>query len=346
MARLPRLPRALLPLLVALSLLAAACATATTPSPNTTTAPSPSPTTTPAPTPTATPAPSEASYPVTIQAANGPVRIEKRPERIVSLSPTATEILFAVGAGSQVAAVDQFSNYPPEAPVTDLSGYEPNVEAIAGFDPDLVVISNDPGNLETSLEKLQIPVLLQPAAQRLDDTYAQIEQLGAATGHAAEATQLVADMKAAIDRLVREAPRFPEPRSFYHELDPTYYSVTSKTFIGQIYRLVGLKNVADEATGGAPDYPQLSAEFIVAADPDLIFLADTKCCGQSAATVAERPGWDKITAVKTGAVIALDDDIASRWGPRVVDFLRTVVDALSKLDGATSSLPTLVAVGS
>lgn len=345
MPRLPRLPRALLPLLAALALLAAACATATTPSPSPTTTPTAA-ATTPAPTPTATPAPSETSFPVTIEAANGPVRIETRPQRIVSLSPTATEILFAVGAGSQVAAVDQFSNYPPEAPVTDVSGYEPNVEAIAGFDPDLVVISYDPGNLEASLEKLQIPVLLQPAAERLDDTYAQIEQLGAATGNAAEAAKLVADMKAAIDRLVREAPRFPEPPSFYHELDPTFYSVTSKTFIGQLYSLLGLRNIADEATGGAADYPQLSAEFIVATDPDLVFLADTKCCGQSAATVAERPGWDKITAVKTGAVIALDDDIASRWGPRVVDFLRTVVDALSKLDRATSSLPTLVAVGS
>jgi iron complex transport system substrate-binding protein len=112
--------------------------------------------------------------------------------------------------------------------------------------------------------------------------------------------------------------------SFYHELDDTYYSVTSSTFIGQLYELVGLRNIADSAKGAGGGYPQLSGEYIIEADPDLIFLADTKCCGQSQATVAARPGWDRIAAVERGNVVPLDDDVASRWGPRVVDLLQRI----------------------
>lgn len=279
----------------------------------------------------------KAGFPVTVKAANGEVRIEQRPNRIVSLSPTATEMLFAIEAGQQVEAVDQDSNYPPQVPTTNLSGIQPNVEAIARFSPDLVIISNDPGALVKSLGKLSIPVMLEPAAETLDDTYAQIEQLGAATGHVAQAADLVASIKSKIEQAVASAPQFDPPLTYYHELDQTYYSATSSTFIGQIYDLLGLRNIADEAKGAATGYPQLSAEYIIKADPDVILLSDTKCCGQSAATVAKRPGWDQITAVKDGAVIPLDDDIASRWGPRVVDLLQTVVQALSRLRERVSS---------
>ena len=143
-----------------------------------------------------------AAFPVTITAANGDVTLEERPERIVSLSPTATEMLFAIGAGDQVEAVDDQSNYPPEAPVTDLSGFEPNVEAIASFEPDLVVYATEPGDLGASLEGLGIPALQQDAAASLDDVYAQIDQLGMATGHASEATELVEGMRGDIDTIV------------------------------------------------------------------------------------------------------------------------------------------------
>jgi iron complex transport system substrate-binding protein len=266
-----------------------------------------------------------------VKAANGDVRIAKRPDRIVSLSPTTTEMLFAIEAGEQVVAVDDNSNYPPQAPMTKLSGYQPNVEAIAKYNPDLVVISNDPGDLVKSFGKLSIPVMLEPAAKTLADTYAQIQQLGVATGHVADAAHLVASMKSKIQKLVASAPKFDHPLTYYHELDQTYYTATSSTFIGQIYGLLGLRNIADEAKGAASGYPQLSAEYIIKADPDVIFVADTKCCAESAATVAKRPGWDQITAVKDGAVVPLDDDIVSRWGPRVVDFLQVVIEALSRL---------------
>jgi len=271
---------------------------------------------------------SSSAFPLTIAATNGDVTLDHRPERIVSLSPTATEMLFAIDAGDQVVAVDDRSNYPPDAPVTDLSGYEPNVEAIASYDPDLVVYSTEPGDLGASLDGLGIPALQQDAAADLDSVYDQIDQLGIATGHTSEASALTETMRADIETIVDSIVPPDPPPTFYHELDDTYFSVTSSTFIGQLYALVGLENIADEAKGAGGGYPQLSGEYIIQADPDLIFLADTKCCGQSPATVAKRPGWGRIDAVEHGSVISLDDDIASRWGPRVVDYLRRIAAAI------------------
>ena len=253
------------------------------------------------------------------------------PEKIVSLSPTATEMLFAIEAGDQVVAVDDFSNYPAEAPTTDLSGYTPNVEAIAGYEPDLVVLSGDTDDVVAQLEALDIDTLILPAALTLDDMYAQIEQLGAATGHIAEAAEVVLDTKTRIEEAAARAPKTDTPLTYYHELDNTLYSVTSSTFIGELYALAGLENVADPADSASSGYPQLSAEFLVEADPDVVFLADTKCCGETAATFGARPGFDVLSAVKNGGVVELDDDIASRWGPRTADLLETIVDALEKL---------------
>ena len=270
----------------------------------------------------------EGSFPVTVEAANGPVQIAERPERIVSLSPTATEMLFAIEAGAQVVAVDDQSNFPPEAPMTELSGFEPNVEAVASYDPDLVVISDDIADLIASLEALEIPVLAEPAAATLEDTYDQIEDLGAATGNPAEADQLVSSMRSEIEEIVTQVPEYDQVPTYYYELDPTYFTATSGTFIGELYGLLGLENIADRADEKGTGYPQLSAEYIVEADPELIFLADARCCDQSAETVAERPGWQRVTAVQEGNVIELDDDVASRWGPRIVDLLRVVSEAL------------------
>ena len=258
---------------------------------------------------------SVATYPVTV----GDLTLDAQPMRIVSLSASATEMLFAIGAGPQVVAVDDYSNYPAEAVAleTALSGFEPNVEAIAGFTPDLVVIGYDPGGLVDQLTALSIPVFTAPAAATLDDAYAQIEQFGMLTGHVDTAVALSSQMQADIEAAVAQIVMPAEPISFYHELDNTYYSVTSNTFVGQIYSLFGMRNIADNAEAGN-DYPQLSAEAIVSADPDIIFLADTKCCEQSAETVMARDGWSGMKAVSTGRIIALDDDVASRWGPRLV----------------------------
>ncbi|WP_030171780.1 ABC transporter substrate-binding protein [Spirillospora albida] len=266
---------------------------------------------------------------VTVEAANGKVTIPAKPKRIVSLSPTHTETLFAIGAGPQVVAVDDYSNHPANAPRTKLSGFKPNAEAIIGYRPDLVVVSDDMNGIVKALEKVKIPVLREPAAQTLDEAYDEITDLGQATGHEAEAKKLTADMKASIEKTVAAASQ-GKGLDYYHELTDQLHSVTSKTFVGQVYGLFGLRNVADGAEKAAGGYPQLSREFLVRQDPDLIFLADTKCCGQSAATVAKRPGFDGLTAVKKNGVVALDDDVASRWGPRLPEFVKAIGDAVQK----------------
>ena len=282
----------------------------------------------------AAPSATDAAFPVTIASAGAEITIESRPERIVSISATATEMLFAIGAGGQVTAVDSLSYYPEEAPVTDLSGLEPNVEAIVGFDPELVVLSFDPGDVVSGLATAGVPALVQDAALSLEDTYAQIEQLGAATGRASEAAALVGQMRSDIEELAASIPDREVPLTYYHELDDTLFSVTSRTFIGEIYTLAGLVNVADpaDADGSAGGYPQLSAEYLLDANPDLIFLADTKCCGQTAATLGQRPGFDQLSAVALRNVVELDDDIASRWGPRIVDLFAVVVEATAAIE--------------
>jgi len=253
--------------------------------------------------------------------------VEQEAQRIVSLSPTHTEILYAIGAGDQVVAVDSMSNFPADAAITDLSSYEPNVEAIAAFDPDLVVIGDDFTGLADQLAAIGVESWVSSAPVSLDEAYAQIVDLGTAVGRSEAASELADSMKADIEEIIAGAAQLPEGTSYFLELDDTLYSVTSNTFVGSIFDMFGLRNIAD-ATEGDTDYPQLSAEFIVSQDPTLIFLADTKCCGASAETVAARPGWDVLSAVINGHVFGLDDDIASRWGPRLVDFVAAIADAL------------------
>jgi ABC-type Fe3+-hydroxamate transport system substrate-binding protein len=271
---------------------------------------------------------SGSSFPVTVTGADGDITLDERPEAIVSLSATSTEMLFAIGAGDQVTAVDDTSNYPEEAPVTDLSAFTPNAEAIAGYEPDLVILSNDLNGIVDSLESLAIPTLLLGAAATVDDTYAQLETLGEATGHPEEADEVIADVQDRIKAAVASVPDDVDGMRVYHELDPSFFSADSSTFIGSVYALFGLENIADGADDTAGGYPQLSAEYVVGEAPQLIVLADTKCCGQSAATVAERPAFDTVPAVQEGRVLAADDDIASRWGPRIADFAESVAETL------------------
>lgn len=249
---------------------------------------------------------------------------------IVSLSPTATEMLFAVDAGDLVVAVDEFSNFPPEAPISDLSGFTPNVEAIATFAPD-VVFSQSP--IE-GLEAIGINNVVLPTATSFDDVYSQIEQIGAATGRVGEAAELVLQMQTDIDEIVAGLPEREAPLTYYHEISTTFFTATSQTFIGEVYSLLGLQNIADsvDADGQAGGFPQLSEEFIIGADPDIIFLADTILEGQTAETVAARSGWGRFTAVQNGTVIETNDDIASRWGPRIVEFLQVAADAVATVE--------------
>jgi iron complex transport system substrate-binding protein len=274
-----------------------------------------------------------AGFPATITSFAGRVHVPTRPVSIISLSPTATEMLYAIGAGSQVKAVDDDSDYPRQAPMTKLSGYEPNVEAIAAYKPDLVVISNDIDDVTAKLQALSVPVLDLPAAANLSQEYAEFDQLGRATGHLTQAEHEVTGLKSQVSKILASQPKHSAPLTYYYEVstDP-YYSVTSSTFIGGVLSLLGMKSIADAASGAAASggYPSLSAEFILKSNPDYIILSDTGPTGggQDAATVTSRPGWSVLTAVKDKHFILLNADIASRWGPRIVDLLQDVATAL------------------
>jgi iron complex transport system substrate-binding protein len=268
-------------------------------------------------------------FPVTVSTADGKLRVPARPAAIVSLSPTATEMLYAIGAGSQVKAVDSLSDYPANAPVTKLSAYQPNAEAIAAYKPDLVVLSGDLGGITAKLTALSIPVLDLPAAANLAGVYSEFTQLGSATGHVARARNEDSTLRLEIGKIIASEPKHAKPLTYYYEIATNpYYSVTSSTFIGSLLTLLGMKSIADIAKGAAAagGYPTLSAEYILKANPDYIILADTGPTGggQDAATVSGRPGWTVLSAVKDKRFILLNPDIASRWGPRIVQLLRTV----------------------
>jgi iron complex transport system substrate-binding protein len=272
-------------------------------------------------------------YPLIISSGGYSTTIAKKPTRIISLSPSATESLFEIGAGKQVLAVDSYSNFPKSAPITDLSAFEPNVEAIIALKPDLVVLSVDAMKsmvVKEALEKLKIPVLMEKAPETLAQAYKEIEVLGAVTDHTSEAKKVTFKMAALIKSIINRTKKTVKI-TFFHELDNTLYSVTSDTFIGKVYKDFGLVNIADKAAGAdSYGYPQLSAEYLLKADPDVIFLADAEY-GESAATVKARAGWSGITAVTKKNVFALPNDIPSRWGPRLVDFYRYVAACLTKV---------------
>jgi iron complex transport system substrate-binding protein len=309
-----------LPALVAVAAIAAASAACTSSSA------SPGPTSGGA-------AKTQAGFPVTVTTAAGRTHLTSRPDAIVSLSPTATEMLYAIGAGSQVKAVDDQSDYPKQAPITKLSGYTPNAEAIAAYKPDLVIISDNIDGITAKLNALSIPVLDLPAAASLSDVYAQFTELGAATGHVTQAQKTDSTLKADIKQIVAAVPAHAKPLTYFYEISTNpYYSVTSSTFIGSLLSLLGMKSIADAATGAAAagGYPSVSAEYILKASPDYIILADTGSTGggQDAATVSARPGWSGLTAVKDKHIILLSPDIASRWGPRIIDLLSDVAAAI------------------
>jgi iron complex transport system substrate-binding protein len=271
---------------------------------------------------------------VIVTAANGAVTIKSAPARIVSLSPTLTEDLYAVGAGPQVVAVDADSDYPAGVPKTGLSGLTPNIEAIAKYNPSLVIASQNSGGLVSGLAKLGVPVLIEPAAATIAAAYAQIVQVGQATGHAGQAASVVAGMQQQIAADVKQAGSGHHDLTYYWELSANpFYSATSATFIGQVVGLFGLKNIADAASKPADGgYPQLSQEYIVTAKPQVIFLADNQAAdgGQAPAVVEKRPGWSGIPAVQDHEVIGLNDDVASRWGPRLPELVAEIAQAVEQ----------------
>jgi iron complex transport system substrate-binding protein len=278
--------------------------------------------------PTSAPPP---SFPATVTASNGAITIPARPTRILSLSATATEMLYTIGAGGQVVGVDKYSTDPPYAPRTAFDGTE-GAESYVPLHPDLVILSpfDTDGKVASQLATLHIPAMLLPPAKTIDDTYSQFTVLGQATGHVTEAAAEDAALRRKLDAIVAGVGDRAKGLTYYHEVDNTLYTATSKTFIGALYARLGMVNIADAADHSGSGYPQLSAEYLVKADPDFVFLADTVCCHESASTFAARPGFSVLKAVKSGHVVGLPDPVAAEWGPRVADFLQDIADAVTK----------------
>ncbi len=272
-------------------------------------------------------------YPITVKFGGYTTTIAKKPTKIISLSPSATEILYAVGAGSQILAVDNLSNYPANAPVSEISAFEPSVEAILAKKPDLVLLSIDSTKapqIRNALVKLGIPVLMEKAPATLKDVYAENTLLARVTDRQGGAVKLNASMAKSIKEILAKAKKSSKIRIF-HELDDTYYSVTSNTFIGKVYKDFGAVNIADAAAGADNSgYPQLSAEYLLKSDPQVIFLADAQY-GVTADSVSKRAGWSQISAVKNKKIVELPADIPSRWGPRLVDFYKLIGASLAKV---------------
>lgn len=272
-------------------------------------------------------------YPITVKFGGYSTTIAKKPTKIISLSPSATEILYAVGAGSQILAVDNLSNFPAGTPVSEISAFEPNVEAILAKKPDLVLLSIDSTKapqIRNALVKLGIPVLMEKAPATLQDVYAENTLLAKVTDRQAGAVKLNASMAKSIKEILAKAKKSSKIRIF-HELDDTYYSVTSNTFIGKVYKDFGAVNIADAAAGADNSgYPQLSAEYLLKSDPQVIFLADAQY-GVTADSVSKRAGWSQISAVKNKKIVELPADIPSRWGPRLVDFYKLIGTSLAKV---------------
>ncbi len=268
-------------------------------------------------------------FPVTVQSADGRVRIPARPTRILSLSASATEMLYAIGAGHQVVGVDKYSTWPPNAPRTSFTGYESSAEDYLPLRPDLVVLAFDENHLVAQLEALRIPVLLLPAVSTIQGAEQQVSELGLATGHREGAIRANATIDRAISAAVASARGHGRGDTYYVEIDPTYYSATSRTFIGALFSRFGMRDIADRALKASSGYPQLSAEYVLAADPDYVFLADTICCGVTAKSFAARPGFSNLRAVRLGHVVAVRDSVASEWGPHSLEaFVAVIADVL------------------
>lgn len=269
---------------------------------------------------------SETSFPLTIEGSDGvAVTLEAPPRRIVSLSAHATEILCAIGAGDQIVAVERWANCPlgsDEKPALD--AYQPNLEAIASYDPDFVYVFNDRDGIVEALRRAGITVLYLELPSSIEGVLEEIELFGRITGHEQEAAELVQSMRERIEAVKEKIADIEVGPRIFHELDPTYYTVAPNSFVGDFYNILKAQNIAE---GAETPYPQLSEEVIIERDPEVIILAD-QGAEVTPETVKARPGWDQITAVKNDRICAVDPDIVSRPGPRVVEGLEALAKCL------------------
>ena len=247
---------------------------------------------------------------------------EITPKKIMSLSPSITEILFEIGSDKQVIAVDSLSNYPIKAPRTEISSYDPNIESISLYEPDLVILSYNIRNLKRALSKIGIETIYLPAPNNFEQILDQIDLLGIKTGNTEKAQKLISNMNNQMKAFI-SIRQNQKPIKVYHELDQNYFSPSKFSFIGDIYQKLNFENIADSADISGLGYPKLSPELIISKNPELIILPGKN--EKYSELVKSRPGWNYISAVKENNILLIQKDIASRWGPRILDFVNILV---------------------
>ena len=262
---------------------------------------------------------------------NRTVKFKGPAQRIVSLAPSNTEILFAVGAGSQVVGRDMFSDYPDAAKsVQDIGGSNGkyDIEAIVALHPDLVLAGEiNPPEMVASMEKLGLTVYYLKNPATLEEMYTNVETVGSLTGHSSQASKLVDSLKARVAAVDGKIAPLNSRLSVYYELDATDptkpYTAGPGTFVSLLISRAGGSNIGDSMTS---QWAQISLEQVVAANPAIIILGDS-AYGTTVDSVKQRSGWGGLAAVQNDRIYPFDDNLVSRPGPRLVDGL----EALAKL---------------
>lgn len=279
------------------------------------------------------PAATPVDFPVTLTDGLGrKVTVSALPKRIVSLAPSNTEILFAVGAGAQVVGVTKFCDYPPEAQTRETVGgflaKTISVEKIVALKSDLVFSAGAMHQpVIEALEQAGIPVVAF-APKRLEGVYDNVKMAGRITGHEAEAAKLVAEMKgrvATITEKTRAIPGDNRPTVFYEVWHEPLMTAGPATFVGQLIGLAGGKSIFADVN---EDYPQISAEAVIRRDPAVILGPDSHAEELTAQNIKARPGWGGIKAVRAGRIYLVNGDIVSRPGPRLVEALEIIARRL------------------
>ena len=266
-------------------------------------------------------------FPRVLQDADGvDVRFEAPPQRIISLSPGATEILFAIGAGDRVVATDEFSDFPAAAAALPKLTYtQPNPEAALAQEPDLVLMATQQAEQIPQFRDLGLPAFFLREPESVEGVYAQILLLGELTGQRTEAEALVADMRSRIEAVVAKLSDIDDGPRVFFELSADLYTVGPATFVGGMLELLHAKNIA---AGAASAFPQLSTEALIDADPEVVLLADAEFEGGRPEDVAARPGWAGVSAVVNGRLYPIDPDLTNRPGPRIAEGIELLARAL------------------
>jgi cobalamin transport system substrate-binding protein len=280
----------------------------------------------------ATPAAADGETVILVDGLDRQVSLQLPAMHIVSLAPSNTELLFGIGAGAQVVGRDSFSNYPQEATrVQDIGGSmgQYDYEAIAALEPDLVLAAeiNTPEQVR-SLENLGLTVYYLSNPVDFDGLYANINLVGKLSGHDRESAELVGSLAARVEKIDLKLAGVTTRPSVYYELDATDpalpYTIGTGTFGDYLITRAGGTNLGGRIGAG---WVQISSEEILRSNPDLILLGDVYY-GVNPETVAARPGWDVLDAVRNGKVIPFNDDLMSRPTARLIDGLEALAALL------------------